>query len=252
MSDPASLAAPPSPTSLANPPFAGGRVVGAAFRVFGRHALPFCLVAVAFFSPAIVLDLATGEREEVTRFSSMLWSVLGCFVTAALTRGTLDTLEGREVRARALFGAGFGSGFRVLGVSMVVGLITLLGLVLLVIPGLVAAAGLYVASAVVVAQEGVPTRAALERSWGLTRGHRLAALGIGLLFLVMPVAVSIAAGAVGLLFAEHVGGAAVMVLGNVALAATMGLPPVAAAIAYRDLRAEKEGLGTAKLGAVFE
>jgi hypothetical protein len=253
MSDSA-LSSPAAPlaTSLTHPPFSGGRVVADTLRTSGRNAVPFGLAAIAFFSPAILFDLFAGDREEVARLSTMLWTLLGCFTTAAVVRGTLDALDGRRARTAGLLRAGAATGLRVLGVSILVSLLTLLGLVLLVIPGFVASAGLYVAAAAVVAEPALPAREGIARSWSLTRGHRWAMLGIGALFLVIPLGLSMVAEAIALLVEGNAAAPAVMALGNVVLAVALCLPAAAAAAAYRDLRAEKEGVAASDLGAVFE
>ncbi len=249
MSDPALLAPAAPAISLTHPPFVAGRVVGTAFRVFGRNALAFCLVTVVFLAPGIVLAVAT--RDESTALSMILWNVLECFATAAVVRGALEALDGRPVRLRTLFAAGVGNGFRIFGVSIMTGIIIVLGLVALVIPGLVAAAGLYLAGAAVVA-EGISAGTSVERSWNLTRGHRAAMLGIFLLFLLFPVGMSFLVSGAWIPLVRVIGAQTAMVLGNLLLAATLALPPVAAAAAFRDVRAEKEGLPASDLGAVFE
>lgn len=258
MSDPslavAGVEAAPISTSLTSPPFTMGKVVGRTFRVFGRNVVRFGLVALVLFAPAILVELAAqGAAEDagVWRLITGLWNVLGCLVTAAVTRGTLDVLEGRTAHASAMFGAGFGRGLRVLGASILVSLITVLGLALVVAPGLIAAAGLYVTSAVVAAEPERSVSASIERSWSLTRGHRWAMLGVAVLFVAFPLAIVLVQGGV----TEAVGPAgarAAAGLGGVAMTLALTLQAVAAATAYHALRAEKEGLAPAHLGAVFE
>lgn len=239
------------PTSLANPAFTAGKAIGGAFRTSGRNALAFGLVAAVFFWPAVLVEMAAQGGPEPSRIGTMLWNVLGCLTTAALTRGTLDSLDGRAPRLSALFGAGLGRGLPVLGASMLVGLITLLGLALAIVPGLIAAAGLYVAAAAVVAEPGKPVSACLQRSWSLTRGHRWGVLGVLLLFFAFPIAVSFAQAVLVEVFGD-LGARAVLALGGILLAAALGLQAVAAAAVYHGLRAEKEGLAAPRLGAVFE
>ncbi len=258
MPDPASpssaaAAAPePLPTTLIYPPFTFGKVIGEAFRVFGRNMFTFGGVAVAFYAPAIAVEMAISSSSapaslESARLGTMLWNVLGCLVTAGLTRGTLEVLRGRRPALSAMFGSGFGRGLRVLGASILVNLITVLGLIMLVVPGLMAAAGLYVATAAAVAEPDRPVRASIQRSWSLTRGHRWAVLGLGVLFLSIAMAASFAYGAA----AEMMGPAGAAV-GGVVVSMAFGLQSVAVAVTYHALQAEKEGAAPRDLGAVFE
>jgi hypothetical protein len=258
MIDPASPApgATPGPvlTSLANPPFTAGKAIGDAFRVFRRNAFAFGGVAVALFAPAIAVEMATVSAPDSSgawRLGTTLWNVLGCLVTAALTHGALAVLDGRTPTVSSLFGAGFGRGLRVLGASMLVGLLTVLGLILLVIPGLIAAAGLYVTTTAVVAEPERSIRASIERSWSLTRGHRWAVLGIGVLFLSIALAVSFGQGVAVEVMGEAAAGA-VTAVGGIVMSMALGLQSVAAAVTYHALRAEKEGVAPHDLGAVFE
>ncbi len=258
MNDPAPLPTlvPPTsaPTSLAAPPFTAGRAIAGTFRVLGGNVLTFGGVALAFFAPAIVVEMAmvnAPESSATGRLGTMLWNVLGCLVTAALTHGTLEVLSGRRPTIAAMLGAGFRRGFRVLGASILTNLITVLGLILLVIPGLIAAAGLYVATAAVVAEPERAVRASIERSWALTRGHRWAVLAIAVLFLAIALAASFAQGAAAEVLGEA-GAGPVTAAGGVVVAIALGLQSVATAVTFHALRAEKEGVNPRELGAVFE
>jgi hypothetical protein len=253
MLEPAAASVNARPAALVDAGFRGGRVVGEAFRLFGSHVFGFSLVAVVFLSPSILLDLAVGETDGYSRLSISVWNLLGCFATAGVVRGTLDALDGLPVHVSAMFRAGASSGFRVVGVSIIVGIITVLGLILVVIPALIAIAGLYVASAVVVAEPGITARNAVERSWSLTRGHRWATLGITTLFTAIPFAVALVFAAVATQLRGGVGAArALEVLGSIVIAASTGLSAAATAIAFRELRTEKEGVAQSDLVAVFE
>jgi hypothetical protein len=232
-------------TSLGNPAFSTGKAIGDAFALFLRHGVAFATAAVVVFTPAVLVDLVALQHRGADRISSLVWNLLGCFATAALTRGTLDAIEGRTPTVSRLLG-GIGSGLRVFGASLASGIIIVLGIVCLVVPGLVAASGLWLATAIAVAEPERPVTASIERSWTLTRGHRAGVLAMAILFLAIPVTITFCAG-----FLAGDGGVATLLAGYL-LALGLGLQAVAVAVAYHALRAEKEGAAAPALAAVFE
>jgi hypothetical protein len=239
----------PSSAAFPAPTFSAGGAVSTAFRLFFRHLGPFALVSLAFFTPAMLLDLAGAGSQGVDRLSQMVWAILRAFAAAALTRGTLDALGGAPPRARPMFGTGAARGTRVFGAALLSGLLTVLGAILFIVPGLVAAAGLFVAEAAAAAEPGTGPRASISRSWELTRGHRWGVLAVLLLFQAIPLAAILAASFV----AEALPGTRGVQLGGEVLAAlALALQAVAAAVTYHGLRTEKEGVEVPTLAAVFE
>src|SRR5512140_1947636 len=114
MLDPSSPAGPRPAlaTSLVNPAFSTGKAIGDAFALFLRHGVAFAAVAAIVFTPAVLLDLVALRHAGAERVSSIVWNLLGCFATSALTPGTLDAIEGRAPTVSRLLG-GMGSGLRV-------------------------------------------------------------------------------------------------------------------------------------------
>jgi membrane-anchored glycerophosphoryl diester phosphodiesterase (GDPDase) len=95
---------------------------------------------------------------------------------------------------------------------------------------------------------------AVRRSFRLTKGRRLAIFAAFLVFFVVLMAVS---AVVNLLFPlvaaalGQVAGVVGMVISTAVSLATGSLAAIAPAVAYHDLRAEKEGVDTATLVKVF-
>jgi hypothetical protein len=247
----------PDPSS---PPFSVGRVVGRTFSIWGRNALPFSAIALLVSSPVIALAWAgvtAGERARgpLPLLLALLESVLALVTSGALAAGVLQALRGeRPAMGRLLV-----IGLRKLGwlvlVSLGVGLAVGCGTALLVVPGLLALSGLYVTVPALMAEPERGAGDALSRSWELTRGHRWKVLALALLFSLGAGLLSIAAGrgiAHGsVALTGSVGGGALGLVQAVAVVLG-GLAHCAPAVAYHDLRVEKEGASTEELAAVFE
>jgi hypothetical protein len=135
-------------------------------------------------------------------------------------------------------------------VAVVAMLAVAVGLVLLIVPGVLVNLALWLAIPVAVV-ERTGVLASLKRSRALTSGH----LGtiFGILFLVNAFGRA-ASKAVELSIPSLQDVSIWLAFGvsQLAVAVLMGLPAVACAVAYHDLRALKEGTDTSELAKVFE
>jgi hypothetical protein len=247
--------APPVATAPPRTPaFSAGAVIGRSFSVWFRNFVAFSLVTLVVYLPALVLAaLAPANGGPGWALADQILSGLSSLAaTGALTYGVLQSLDGGRVGIGALFRVGFRKMGWVFLVSFAVGLWVLLGTILLVVPAIIWYCGLYAAIPAVVVEADVGVSGALSRSRSLTKGHRWAIFAVVLVVLVVTVA---AAGGGGVLVAL-VGNAlpppvpALLVGAVVALASSFG--SCASAVAYHDLRVEKEGVATADLVKVFE
>lgn len=248
-----------SPSQVTSgPAFSAGRVISRTFSIWGRNALVFSGVALLIHLPSIALAFAgvgaSGPNDPVTLLKAFLSNVLSLVTAGALTIGVLRSLAGERPGIGALLATGLAKLGWIFLISFGVGLLVGCGTLLLVVPGLIALAGCYVAVPAVVAERN-GSRDAISRSWELTRGRRWPVLGAAVVFAVGTVALAYVAGAAigwaSYAATGRVGGGALGLVEIVAVALG-GIAQCAPAVAYHDLRLEKEGASTEELAAVFE
>jgi hypothetical protein len=173
-----------------------GRALRIAFRVYRRHPAKIATVAAIVFAPVALLDtVASTQAEELFDQGGgrVIAGVLVLLATSVLTAGAavgaglLDRLVAREfgqptmsMRAalRSLPKA------RLVGLDLSVSVIVAVGTVLGALPGL-AAYTLLCLSAPLLIRDDLRVRAAMSRSFELTRHHLLATV----LVVTLPVVV---------------------------------------------------------------
>lgn len=265
------IVAPPPWEAPVERRFTVGSVIARTLSVWWKHVLAFTALSAVVYSPfAGAFGLfygsllgTTGPRPEqlatygiAVTAAMVVTVVLAVIQAGAVTYGTVRHLSGERVRVGAMLGAGLRRGLPVVGVGFVLWLGVVVGSILLLVPGVfLLVAGCVAVPAAVVERPGV--LGAIRRSFALTRGRRWALLGAGITVLILVSILSAAAqvGAMALLsvllpplqaarwliFASQ--------LGNVLFSA---LPLIGIAVAYHELRVEKEGVDTAALARVFE
>ncbi|XYH97567.1 hypothetical protein ACMHYB_59070 [Sorangium sp. So ce1128] len=244
-------------------PFTAGSVLGRSFSIFLSNLGAFALMTVIVTSPVIVfaIYLATSlqEGDDIQTKLFTLAGVLtaGAFclrplAAAMVTYGVLQQLRGKHASFAECFRMGLSRMFPVIGVGLAAGILSLLGTLACLIPGVLATLAFWVATpAAVVERLGV--EASLRRSADLTRGHRATLFGVAfviggadrlldkileLVFLAEPITVE---------------GLQAYILGITAFSVvTETLGAVAGAVAYNDLRTQKEGLDTETIASVFD
>jgi hypothetical protein len=254
--------------------FTVGGVIATTFSVWWRHVLAFTALSLVVYAPLVaafgtfyrdLLVPVTARPQEMARLGAALvvaWAVtalLAVIQAGAVTYGTVRHLSGERARFGEMVRVGLRRGLPVVGIGIVLWVAVVVGLVLLVVPGVMLMVATCVAvPAAVVERPGVV--GAIRRSLALTRGRRwpLFAAGLSILILMWVLSAVVQVGVTVLSVTLLSAGrgpqtAAVLLvasqLGNVLFSA---LPLVAIAVAYHDLRAEKEGVDTAALARVFE
>jgi hypothetical protein len=239
-----------------------GNVLSRSFSIWGKNFVPFFLMTGVVQSPVLALTvyMATINQEEMAKDLTQTGILVGALVIAALlfaplatasvTYGVLQQLRGRHASVSDCFRVGMSRALAVLGVAIVAGFVTVFGYMLCCVPGLFLATAYFVAApAAVVERKGV--FGSLSRSWQLTEGARWPVFG--LIFVL---------GAIGAVIQQMVklpadaleGGAAIAlaVVSALISVATSSLNAVTGAVAYHDLRTEKEGANSQDLAAVFD
>lgn len=265
------------PTVAVAPParrFTVGGVISRTMQVWWSHVAAFTAMSAVANAPMVVgfslvfgwaMGSAWGQDPDpaaaTPRLAALLagWAatvVLSVVQAGAVTYGTVRHLHGERASLGRMLAVGFRRGLPVVATGFLLWLAVVLGSILLIVPGIIVmVASCLAIPAAVVERPGVV--GAIRRSFALTRGSRwpLFAAGLAimmvvwLLAMVVQVAAMVAASA--LLPAQQAlaGTLVVSQLGN---ALFSGIPVVGIAVAYHDLRVDREGVDTAELARVFE
>lgn len=251
--------------------FSVGKVLGDTFSTYFGNFIPFTLLGIVIYVPYLVaiaalaggLVASTQSSLQLIRTygvvaglaSFLVTFVLGAFVTAGITYGSIEHMSGRRYNFGALLGRAFRAFIPVAFASLLVGIIIGLGLMLLIVPGIILYLMFAVTIPVIVAETEGPTDA-MGRSSRLTSGYRWGILGGYIVCLILLMAVSfVLALVIGALAAAGGGLAGSIVLTIVSLLSnsiSAGISGCFAAAVYVSLRQVKEGAGIEELASVFD
>lgn len=241
--------------------FSIGDVLSRSFSILGKNFVAFFLITALVQAPALALQLymeiadvdpAQGRSGilQLTGALVIATLLLAPLSTATVTYGVLQQLRGRHASVGDCFQAGFSRALPVLGVAIAAGLLYVLGALACLIPGLIFMTAYYVAApAAVVERLGV--HASLSRSWQLTDGVRWSVFGLIFLVGVMNAAINFAFD----LPTSELEGTAGIIAATLKIllgAVERSFTAVMCAVAYHDLRTEKEGVNSQDLARVFD
>jgi len=275
---PTSLDPEPLRTTLATLPLGGwrftaGGLVARSFGAWWRNLLPFVLLSVIASAPMMagslwlfqgVFALRPGQPPPPEVLAdlpmraglfALAWAAavgLQVVFAGALTFATCADLSGRRPGIREMLRVGTRRGLPVVGVGFAMWLGIVAGLLLLLAPGVMLACTWAAAiPAAVVERPGV--LGALRRSAALTRGRRWQVLGgfLAILGLLWVITLAVQVASVALALPLGGGPLAALLASQLANAVLAGLPAVAMAVAYHDLRLEKEGVDAEEIVRVF-
>ncbi|MBI1210360.1 MAG: hypothetical protein GC190_02770 [Alphaproteobacteria bacterium] len=257
--------------AVAEQSFDFGRVGNQITGLISRNFVPF-VTASALLSglPTLILAIFTmmmrpgpaagmsGGTIVLSLLLSFVVILPGFVLQAALTRASIDDLNGKPVSIPNALQTGVANLFPLLGLAIVVGLGVGIGFMLLIIPGLILVTCWLVASpALVVEHLGI--FAAMQRSLHLSRGHRWALFGIIVVFYIAIMIVAmivglIVTGSVGLqaLAAAQSGGIVFGLINGIAQTFVIMVTTVGVAAVYFELRRIKEGVDVTELASVFD
>ncbi len=248
--------------------FGIGSVLGTGFKIWFKNLLPFMLITSLIYIPVLIWGVATvqGEPELVgyvkdlenfTRASIFIVPLSNIFVSAALTYGVVMELQGQHASIGSCIATGLARFFPVLGVAFLTALAVAGGTVLLIVPGIIVFCMLYVATqASVLERPGV--MGALRRSRELTQGHKMEIFGLLVLLGLMNFGATKLIESVMVdpttITPENVYGVIrrYMYVDLVRAVLVGSIGAVMAAVAYFQLRNEKEGTSASELARVFE
>ncbi|MDQ3363928.1 MAG: hypothetical protein M3680_00650 [Myxococcota bacterium] len=248
--------------------FGIGSVLGTGFKIWFKNLLPFMLITSLIYIPVLIWGIATvqGEPELVgyvksletfTRASIMIVPLSNIFVSAALTYGVVMELQGQHASIGSCIATGLSRFFPVLGVAFLTALAVAGGTLLLIVPGIIIFCMLYVATqASVLERPGI--MGALRRSRELTDGHKMEIFGLLFLLGLMNFGATKIIETIMVdpttITPENVYGVIRKYMYvDLARAVIVGsIGAVMAAVAYFQLRNEKEGTSASELARVFE
>ena len=239
--------------------FSIGDVLGRSLSVWNRNMAPVWICFLLLLPAQLMEHLAgrslapQGLNPSLTDLMTAIGvivasSVFSLAASAAIAYGTLQQLANRRAGVGECLGRSLSLIFPLFGTSIVVGLAIILGLAALIVPGVILAVMWWLVIPVVV-MERPGVFAALGRSAELTKGHRWSVFGVLILVLIIVFAFA---------FVMHL---------VMALSGSPTVPPyisfmidslgtvlfaTASAVAYHDLRVEKEGADANQVAAVFD
>ncbi len=260
-------APPPVAPALPLPQVTAGTIIGRTFSVWGQNAVAFSIVMLVLYVPVLAVQLWLGPSPQFTpgvtapgammryqagAFGLVLLSMVLNFATmGALTRGVLQSLDGRRPGAGELLAFGFRKLWPVSVTAMNASVRMVLWSLLLIVPGIMAGCRLFVAVPARVAEPHLGSNKALARSRELTLGRRNAIFLSLIVVMVVGTLVNLGVSLIGLRRGLLPFAVATTIVWAVNAVAN-GLYPTAAGVTYHDLRLEKDGADTAQLARVFE
>lgn len=224
------------------------------FSAWSRNIGAVSVVALAAYVPVLLFLLWPRAEQTSDKLASLVDTSLTLLASeiasGAVTFGVIEHFRGRRAAIGTMLGGAAERVQDIITVAIVSTLAIGVGLVLLLVPGIYLGVALSVAvPAAVVERKGL--LASLERSWNLTSDQLApifgALLAVNALHGVAVYALQRTAQALAL-FSPLLG----VVVSQLAVVVFMGLPAVASAVIYHDLRVLKEGTDTSELAKVFE
>lgn len=261
--------------------FRAGRVLSSAISIFGRNIVGFLILGLVVYFPILAhgyWELASDDfleiverRSDMQVFWQLFEQVLKFFVQATVVYAVFEQIRGNRAPIGKAIRVGLARLVPVIGVVLLLGL-SLVGaampgailgyattspIVMLIgagVPVVIVWIMFFVAVPVaVVERPGVMF--SLKRSQELTEGHRWGIFGLFLVTAVLEVVVTMILyrGFLGDLLDASVTDLRIFMLLESALGLVFTLfAAVVAAVAYHDLRLEKDGVSVEELTAVFE
>ncbi len=227
-----------------------GSLLARTFAIFFQNFLPFTLITALIHVPLLLYTAFGAIDETLGTVIDNASLVLGPVATGALTYSVVERLRGNAPSLGQSLSIGFGRLLPVLGVAILSGLAIFGGTLLLVIPGVILACMLYVAVPVAVIEKP-GLIASLKRSNELTDGAKMIIFAAVLVIGLLQFGLAFAMG--GFIFVGDLFHPRGLLLAIVALSIVSStLTAVAAAVAYSELRRDKEGVDIDGLASVFD
>lgn len=250
------------------PRFEIGRIIERTFGVVGHNIAPFTVFGLLFYGlPSVVFQLLQSAFTKGTLVwqsayiapvivGFILWMILNVVFQGAVLRGALDDLGGGKADMGVMLQAGLRNAPKLFAIGVLIFLMMAFGLLFFIVPGLIVVV-LFAAAAPTAIAEGRGVFDSLGRSIRLTRNNRWAIFGLGVIFVVMAVLVSIVLGVILVLVTMGLGLGELTQVASSIVGAIFGLlevvvGTVAFAALSHELRTAQEGVGDRAVESVFE
>jgi hypothetical protein len=230
-----------------------GDALGRAGSVWGQLILPFFLVYVVAMLPSLAASLMVDPHDPKAIFATGYWvpALLGTLLLQVAQMATVDSAMRVADGGHAEFGQALGRTagrlLPLIGAGIIALVLIMLGLMLLIVPGIMVALAYLVVTQVVVVERLGPW-GSLQRSARLTKGFRWKLFGF-VLVLMLIYGLEGATSSLGTRVLGRAGATALQLLVGPALTL---FTVVATTMVYRGLVAAKDGLGGARMAAVFD
>jgi hypothetical protein len=232
------------------PEFTVGEVLSRSFGVWTQNVAVFAGVSLVLHAPLFFMGPRTAAEIQAGGLFGFIPQMIATMLLANVVSGVLvysafEQLRGKPVGIGRAFSVGFRRFFAILWTGIVQGFFGGLWTLFFIVPGIVAFCRYWAAIPVSVVEDSSGT-AALERSKGLTEGHRWPIFG--LMFIVVVVS-GISNASIGAALARYELGARVAQL--LVTAFYSSFSAVMYTVGYYTLRAVKEGLDIEAVADVF-
>jgi hypothetical protein len=177
----------------------------------------------------------------------LAWLLLYALCQSAITYGAFQGMRGRDIQIGEAFGRAVRRLLPVIGAVIAVGIAVAIGFILLVVPGMIFWTMFYVAVPVCVVERLGPV-ASLGRSRELTKGYRWRIFGLALLLVLISGMVL----GIQKVLNVTVGGIPAIVGDGLLQVVFLAFQLIVYAVAYHDMRVDKEGIDIEQLASVFD
>jgi uncharacterized membrane protein len=178
-------------TAVALRPLSVGEILDTAFQLYRRHFGTLAVIVIVCTGLPFLLQLyveasgSTMVHPFLTAAYVILMVVGSSIATAATVFVVSESYLGRTIAAGEALGRSTPYLGRLIVSSLLFGLLVGLGVLLLVVPGIILTVGLALTWPALVLESAPSASAALERSWGLTKGYRWKIFGLLTVFFVL-------------------------------------------------------------------
>ncbi len=246
-------------------PITPSSLIQRSFAIFRAGFVPFCSLALIFYIPVALLQLAiagsaTPESDATMISTSRLilmlaYVLLTPIASAAVVYGVFQGLRGRSATLGQCLAVAAARWQAIIGLAILTVLVTGVGYLMCIIPGFVLTYGFFVAGPVLIVEKLEPVEA-MKRSWELTDGFKLVLFVLALAITSMQLAATIP---LNLAFDTDASGVEspagfglLQILEGLIIVVFSAFNAVAAGVAYHDLRSLREGSGDEELIVVFD
>ena len=236
-----------------------------SWTIFRAGFVSFTTLALIFYSPVILIRLFVSWQSSPNSVDLdlsgclLLFAILMLFpiASAALAVAVFQGLRGQATTITQCILVAVSRGQSIVGVAILSSVASLLGYLMCLLPGIVVFCGLFLAGPIVVIEKIDPA-AAMRRSWALTDGYKRSIFSLYFAIVVLQLGAHLLINSAFDIntfdWTQPPASSHVIhdLLGDLIAVLTTAFSGIAAAVAYHDIRAVREGLNEDDSAAVFD